>query len=101
MKCLFLGDFGGRIAPLVLDKVTEQLDPTVLVNIAESKGLIPAFAEAEIVVSHIWKKGFPEAPRLKLLQSPAAGIDLIDLPSLPRDVTICNVVGHEQAIAAY
>jgi phosphoglycerate dehydrogenase-like enzyme len=101
MKALFLGDFGGRIAPLVLGKVTEKLDSTVLVDIGDSQRLIPALAEAEIVVSHIWKKDFPEAPRLKLLQSPAAGIDLIDVPSLPRDVTICNVVGHEQAIAEY
>ena len=101
MKALFLGDFGGRIAPLVLDKVTETLDPTVLLDIGDGQRLIPALAEAEIVVGHIWKKDFPEAPRLKLLQSPAAGVDLIDLPSLPRDVTVCNVVGHEQAIAEY
>ncbi len=101
MKVSFVGDFGGRIAPQVLAKVTEQLDPTVLADIADSQRLIPALADAEIVVSHIWKKDFPEAPRLKLLQSPAAGIDLIDLPSLPRGVTICNVVGHEQAIAEY
>jgi phosphoglycerate dehydrogenase-like enzyme len=101
MKASFLGDFGGRIAPLVLAKVTEQLDSTVLADIADSQRLIPALADAEIVVSHIWTKDFPEAPRLKLLQSPAAGIDLIDLPSLPRGVTICNVVGHEQAIAEY
>src|SRR5260370_35350700 len=101
MKALFLGDFGGRVAPLILDKVTEKLDSTILADIADSQRLIPALAEAEIVVSHIWKKDFPEAPRLKLLQSPAAGLDLIDLPSLPRDVTICNVVGHEQAIAEY
>jgi phosphoglycerate dehydrogenase-like enzyme len=101
MRVSFVGDFGGRIAPLVLAKVTEQLDSTVLADIADSQRLIPALADAEIVVSHIWKKDFPEAPRLRLLQSPAAGIDLIDLPSLPRGVTICNVVGHEQAIAEY
>jgi phosphoglycerate dehydrogenase-like enzyme len=101
MKALFLGDFGGRIAPQVLAKVTEQLDSAVLVDVADSQRLIPALADAEILVSHIWKKDFPETPRLKLLQSPAAGIDLIDLPSLPRGVTICNVVGHEQAIAEY
>src|SRR5579864_6927411 len=101
MKALFLGDFGGRIASLVLAKVTEKLDTTVLVDIGDGQRLIPALAEAEIVVSHVWKKDFPEAPRLKLLQSPAAGLDLIDLPSLPRGVTVCNVDGHEQAIAEY
>src|SRR5579864_4399526 len=101
MKALFLGDFGGRIASLVLAKVTEKLDTTVLVDIGDGQRLIPALAEAEIVVSHVWKKDFPEAPRLKLLQSPAAGLDLIDVPSLPRGVAVCNVDGHEQAIAEY
>ena len=101
MKALFLGNFGGRVAPLVLAKVTEKLDTTVLSDIGDAQRLIPALAEAEIVVSHIWKKDFPEAPQLKLLQSPAAGLDLIDVPSLPRGVTVCNVVGHEQAIAEY
>jgi phosphoglycerate dehydrogenase-like enzyme len=101
MKASFIGDFGGRIASAVLAKVTGNLETTVLADIGDTQRLIPALADAEIVVSHIWKKDFPAAPRLKLLQSPAAGIDLIDLPSLPRDVTVCNVIGHEQAIAEY
>jgi len=44
---------------------------------------------------------FPPAPRLRLLQSVAAGIDLIDTESVPKGVTICNVFGHEPAIAEY
>jgi phosphoglycerate dehydrogenase-like enzyme len=103
MKVSFVGNFGGRpeVVQSVLGKVTEKIEPTVLVDITDSQRLIPALAEAEIVVSHIWKKDFPEASRLRLLQSPAAGLDLIDLPSLPRGVTVCNVDGHEQAIAEY
>src|SRR6266699_6085759 len=103
MKVSFVGNFGGRpeVVKSVLGRVTEKVEPTVLFDIADSQRLIPALAEAEIVVSHIWKKDFPEAPRLRLLQSPAAGLDLIDLPSLPRGVTVCNVDGHEQAIAEY
>jgi len=103
MKVSFVGNFGGRpeVVQSVLGKVTEEIEPTVLFDIADSQRLIPALAEAEIVVSHVWKKDFPEAPRLRLLQSPAAGLDLIDLPSLPRGVTVCNVDGHEQAIAEY
>jgi len=57
--------------------------------------------EAEIVVGHIWKKSFPEAPRLKFIQSTAAGLDLIDLPSIPSGVVLSNVFGHEPAIAEY
>jgi phosphoglycerate dehydrogenase-like enzyme len=103
MKVSFVGNFGARpeIVQSVLGKLTQPIELTVQFDIADSQRLIPALAEAEIVVSHIWKKDFPEAPRLKLLQSPAAGIDLVDLPSLPRGVTVCNVDGHEQAIAEY
>ena len=102
-KTLFLGNFGARpgVWEAILAETTEPLDHSVLFDVNDSQRLIPALAEAEIVVGHIWQKDFPEAPRLKLLQSVAAGIDLIDVPSLPRGVTVCNVAGHEQAIAEY
>jgi phosphoglycerate dehydrogenase-like enzyme len=103
MKVSFVGNFGARpeVANTILAKVTEAIEPTILFDISDTQRLIPTVAEAEIVVSHIWKKDFPEAPNLKLLQSPAAGLDLIDVPSLPGGVAVCNVVGHEQAIAEY
>jgi phosphoglycerate dehydrogenase-like enzyme len=101
MKTLFLGDFGARVSQAVLAKTTQAFDSAALADIGDSQKLIPALAEAEVVVSHIWKKDFPAAPRLKFLQSPAAGLDLIDLPSLPPGVSVCNVDGHQQAIAEY
>ena len=103
MKTLFLGNFGARpgVWEAILAKTAAKLDSTVLFDLDDSQRLIPELAEAEIVVSHIWRKDFPPAPRVKLLQSVAAGIDLIDVPSLPPGVTICNVAGHEQAIAEY
>ena len=103
MKTVFLGNFGARpgVWEAILAKTTEKLDHSVLFDLDDTQRLIPALAEAEIVVSHIWKKDFPPAPRVKLLQSVAAGIDLIDVTSVPPGVTICNVAGHEQAIAEY
>lgn len=103
MKVSFVGNFGARpeVAKAILDKVTEKIEPTILFDIGDAQRLIPALADADIVVSHIWKNDFPEAPRLKFLQSPAAGLDLIGLPSLRPGVTVCNVDGHEQAIAEY
>lgn len=103
MKVSFVGNFGARpeVAKTILGKITEPIKPTILFDIGDTQRLIPALADAEVVVSHIWKSDFPAAPRLKLLQSPAAGLDLIDLPSLPPGVRVCNVVGHEQAIAEY
>ena len=61
MKTLFLGNFGARpgVSEAILAKTAEKLDATVLVDLGDSQRLIPALAEAEIVVSHIWKKDFP------------------------------------------
>ena len=103
MKTVFLGNFGARpgVWEAILAKTTAKLDVSVLFDLDDSQRLIPALADAQIVVSHIWRKDFPEAPRVKLLQSVAAGIDLIDVPSLPSGVAVCNVAGHEQAIAEY
>jgi len=101
MKTLFLGGLAARVAPRILGKMTEKLDTTVLAELTDMQRLIPALAEAEIVVGHIWRSDFPEAPRLKLLQAATAGVDMLDLPSLPRGITLCNVFGHEPAIAEY
>jgi phosphoglycerate dehydrogenase-like enzyme len=101
MKTLFLGPFAARVAPTILAKMTEKTDYDTLADESDTQRLIPLLGEAEIVVGHIWKKGFPEAPRLKFIQSTAAGLDLIDVPSIPPGVVLCNVFGHEPAIAEY
>src|SRR5580692_8459577 len=101
MKTLFLGPFAARVAPTILAKMTETIDHDTLADDCDTQRLIPLLGEAEIVVGHIWKKNFPEAPRLKFIQSTAAGLDLIDVPSIPSGVALCNVFGHEPAIAEY
>jgi phosphoglycerate dehydrogenase-like enzyme len=101
MKALFLGGLAARVAPRILGKMSEKLDANVLAELTDVQRLIPALSEAEIVVGHIWRPDFPETPRLQLLQAATAGVDMIDLPSLPRGITLCNVFGHEPAIAEY
>ena len=101
MRTLFLGGLAARVAPRILGKMTEPLDTEVLAELTDMQRLIPALSEAEIVVGHIWRSDFPEAPRLKLLQAATAGVDMIDRESLPRGIMLCNVFGHEPAIAEY
>jgi hypothetical protein len=43
----------------------------------------------------------PSGTRLRRLQSVAAGLDLLDLDAMPKGVTVCNVFGHEPAIAEH
>src|SRR5438477_3736921 len=101
MKTLFLGGLAARVAPGIPAKMPEEVDPPSLADLTDTQRLIPALAEAEIIVGHIWRSDFPAAPRLKLLQAATAGVDMIDLLSLPRGITLCNVFGHEPAIAEY
>jgi phosphoglycerate dehydrogenase-like enzyme len=101
MKALFLGHFAATVAPRILAKVQTPLETTILDDEGDAAQLAPLLADAEIVVGHIWRAGFPPAPRLRLLQSVAAGLDLLDTEAVPKGVTICNVFGHEPAIAEY
>jgi len=101
MKTLFLGHFAATVAPRILSKVKTPLETQILENEGDIERLLPLLADAEIVVGHIWRASFPPGPRLRLLQSVAAGLDLIDTGALPKGVTVCNVFGHEPAIAEY
>ncbi len=101
MKALFLGHFAASVAPRILAKVKTPLETSILDDEDDAAQLAPLLADAEIVVGHIWRAGFPPAPRLRLLQSVAAGLDLLDTGAVPKGVTICNVFGHEPAIAEY
>ena len=101
MKALFLGDFAATVAPQILAKVKTPLETSILDDDGDAEHLAPLLANAEIVVGHIWRPSFPLAPRLRLLQSVAAGLDLLDTRAVPKGVTICNVFGHDPAIAEY
>jgi phosphoglycerate dehydrogenase-like enzyme len=101
MKTLFLGHFAASVAPRILAKVKTPLETSILDDESDAAHLAPLLADAEIVVGHIWRAGFPAAPKLRLLQSVAAGLDLLDIEAVPKEVTVCNVFGHEPAIAEY
>jgi phosphoglycerate dehydrogenase-like enzyme len=101
MKALFLGHFAASVAPRILAKVKTPLETSILDDESDAAHLAPLLVDAEIVAGHIWRAGFPPAPRLRLLQSVAAGVDLLDTGAIPKSVTVCNVFGHEPAIAEY
>ena len=73
MKSLFLGHFAASVAPRVFAKVKTPLETSILDDEGDVGVLAPLLSEAEIVVGHIWRSSFPPAPRLRLLQSVAAG----------------------------
>lgn len=60
-----------------------------------------AFEKADVIVGVALKEDHPTTGALKLYQSPAAGVDQIDVGCLPEGARLCNAFGHETAIAAY
>ena len=101
MKVVFLGRFAAGHAPRIMARVTSAPDSEIVADDTDLARLTPALAEADIVVGLSWRAGFPPAPRLKLLQCFATGIDQMDLAAVPRGVAVCNTVGHEPPIAEY
>ena len=99
MRALFLGNVAADTAHGIRDLLARELEPEIVADPAQ---LAPqAAAEAEILVSNHWRRAYPAAPRVRLVQSVATGIDLFELSPLPRGIAVCNVFGHETAIAEY
>ena len=91
MKTLFLGHFAASVAPRILAKVKTPLESSILDDENDAAHLAPLLENAEIMVGHIWRAGFPSAPKLRLLQSVAAGLDLLDTGAVPKGVTLQRV----------
>src|SRR5437660_5399427 len=53
------------------------------------------------MVTSVYRSRDPPAPKLRLLQCSSTGTERIDLEHLPRGCIVCNVHGHEIAIAEY
>ena len=70
--------------------------------------IIPALRQADVLVNVTYKAAWATAAEaetgplpLRLVHSPGAGIDGIDFAALPPGCIVCNVYGHEYALAEY
>lgn len=61
---------------------------------ASYETVAPAYAEADVLVTRCLDASHPPAPRLKLLQVPAAGADLIDRSRLPPGCRVRTLHDH-------
>ena len=101
MKALFLGKVAADTALGIEARLPAGLDWEVLDDPIDRSRLPTAAGQAEILVSNHWRAEYPPAPKIRLVQSVATGIDLFDLASLPAGIAVCNAFGHETAIAEY
>ncbi len=74
---------------------------SALADDAPPEKIAEALGDAEVAITIVWNAARPPAPKLKLLQVSAAGLDRVDLASVPKGLTVCNCFGHEDAIGEY
>lgn len=101
MKALFLGNVAADTANGIKDRLPSGLSVEILADPQRLMQSPETAADVDILVTNHWRAEYPSASRVKLVQSVATGIELIDLAALPSRVTVCNAFGHETAIAEY
>lgn len=101
MKALFLGNVAADTANGIVAELPPDLRVDILADPQQLRQSPEAAADADILVSNHWRTDYPPAPKLRLVQSVATGIELIELAALPRGVAVCNAFGPEAAIAEY
>jgi phosphoglycerate dehydrogenase-like enzyme len=100
LKALFLGNVAVDTYNGITDALPADLDCAVIAD-PHDRALTQEAAEADILVSNHWRADYPPAPKLRLVQAVATGVDLFDLAVLPKGAAICNAYGHETAIAEF
>jgi phosphoglycerate dehydrogenase-like enzyme len=101
VKALFLGKVAADTAAGIKAHLPASLGVEILDDPIDRALLPAAAAAADILVSNHWRADYPPAPKVRLVQSVATGVDLFDLAALPAGITVCNAFGHETAIAEY
>jgi phosphoglycerate dehydrogenase-like enzyme len=101
VKALFLGNVAAVVYPYLERGLPAALEHVLIADPQELQRRPEIAADADILVGNHWRAEYPPAPRLRLVQSVATGIDLFDLAALPKGAQVCNAFGHETAIAEY
>lgn len=101
MKALFLGNVAADTANGIAARLPPVLRVEILADPQQLMRSPEASADADILVTNLWRAEYPRAPKVRFVQSVATGIELIDLDALPSGAPICNAFGHETAIAEY
>jgi phosphoglycerate dehydrogenase-like enzyme len=101
VRALFLGGVAADTARGILAELPAGLDTEIIDDPIDRARLSETAAGFDILVSNHWRADYPPAPKLRLVQSVATGVELFDLSALPKGCAVCNAFGHETAIAEY
>ena len=101
MKAVFYGSLIHHLPETLLAKVTTPWATARFLESDAKEALARDLVDADVLISLVWNKTFPRAPRLRLIQSPGTGVDFIDFAAVPAGVRVCNCYGHAEGTAEY
>jgi phosphoglycerate dehydrogenase-like enzyme len=101
MKLVLYGSFPASEAGRITRHLTSEWEVVPVLNEAPAEEKRKSLADAEVMVTSVYRSREPPAPKLRLLQCSSTGVERIDLEHLPPGCIVCNVHGHEIAIAEY
>jgi phosphoglycerate dehydrogenase-like enzyme len=101
MKLVLYGSFPASEAGRIARHLTSDWEVVPIFNEAPAQEKRESLVDAEVMVTSVYRARDPPAPKLRLLQCSSTGIERIDIEHLPRGCIVCNVHGHEIAIAEY
>ncbi len=100
MKLVLYGSFPASESDRITRHLTSTWDVVPVLNEATAEAKREILADADVMVTGVYRMRDPSVPRLRLLQCSSTGIERIDVAHLPPGCIVCNVHGHEIAIAA-
>lgn len=101
MKAVLIGPESCPYVNILRSKLTTLWELVCIENDEQTAGTAAHLANADALISIRFDASLPPMPALRLLQTPSAGTNSIELQRVPAHVQLCNAYGHEVAIAEY
>jgi phosphoglycerate dehydrogenase-like enzyme len=94
--------FAGAFSVHFADRVRAHLDVPCDVVLADDAAIVDRLPDLDVLVPLAFTREMGAAARrLRLVQTPGAGVDRIDQSAIPPGAWLCNAYGHETGIAEY
>lgn len=102
MKAVIVAGGGDGYATDLTRRIEAQGVPLVRVDPGDPEALRRELADADALLCNRLEPGDTDgAGRLRLVQALSAGADRVDPAAVPPGCTLCNLFGHEQAMAEW
>jgi phosphoglycerate dehydrogenase-like enzyme len=101
LNVLLLNAYSANHAERLRRSLTTKWQVTTLTEKDLGAALGAALRDADALVTTRFGSAMPQAPRLRLIQSPVAGHDRMDEAAIPSQCTVCNVHEHETGVSEY